>query len=67
MGAVRCGSVNVGQPGGDTANMQSDVARTPVVEHLPELREVAEPIVWEWIEEDVELRWMEGVRGAKCE
>jgi len=35
--------------------------------HLPELREVAEPILREWVEEDTELRWMEGVgrRGAR--
>ena len=25
--------------------------------HLPELRKVAEPIVREWIEEDVDLQW----------
>jgi len=31
--------------------------------HLPELREVAEPILREWIEEDAELRWMEGTKG----
>jgi len=28
--------------------------------HIPELRKVAEPILREWIEEDAELRWMEG-------
>jgi len=33
--------------------------------HLPELREVAEPILREWIEEDAELRWMEGVNGER--
>jgi len=33
--------------------------------HLPGLREVAEPIVREWVEEDVELRWMEGIRGMR--
>ena len=31
--------------------------------HLPELREVAEPILREWIEEDAELRWMGGTKG----
>jgi len=29
--------------------------------HLPELREIAEPIIREWVEEDAELRWMKGV------
>ena len=33
--------------------------------HLPELREVAEPIVREWVKEDAELRWMEGTRGTR--
>jgi len=33
--------------------------------YLPELREVAEPIVREWIEEDAELRWMQGVKGER--
>jgi len=27
---------------------------------LPELREIAEPTIREWVEEDAELRWMEG-------
>jgi len=30
--------------------------------HIPELREVAEPIIREWIEDDAELRWMKGVK-----
>jgi len=29
--------------------------------HLPELSEIAEPIIREWVEEDAELRWMGGV------
>jgi len=33
--------------------------------NLPELREVAEPILREWIEEDAELRWMGGVGGVR--
>jgi len=33
--------------------------------HLPELREVAEPIIREWVEEDAELRWMVGTKGKK--
>jgi len=33
--------------------------------HLPELREVAEPILREWMEEDAELRWMKGVKGER--
>jgi len=33
--------------------------------HLPEFREVAEPILREWVEEDAELRWMEGVEGER--
>ena len=33
--------------------------------HLPELREVAEPILREWIEGDAELRWMKGVKGER--
>jgi len=28
--------------------------------HLPEQREVVEPILREWVEEDAEMRWMEG-------
>ena len=31
--------------------------------HMPELREIAEPILREWVEDDAELRWMEGVKG----
>jgi len=34
--------------------------------YLPELREVAEPILREVIGDEVELRWMEGVGKAKC-
>jgi len=33
--------------------------------HIPELREIAEPILREWVEEDAELRWMEGTKGGK--
>jgi len=33
--------------------------------HLPELRKIAEPILLEWVEEDAELRWMEGIRGER--
>lgn len=33
--------------------------------HLPELREVAEPILREWIEVDSELRWMEGCPASR--
>jgi len=29
--------------------------------HLPMLREVVEPTTREWIEDDADLRWMEGV------
>jgi len=28
--------------------------------HLPELREIAEPMLREALEEDTELRWMQG-------
>ena len=35
--------------------------------HLPELREVAEPILREWMEEDAELKWIEGTRGERRE
>jgi len=33
--------------------------------NLPELRDIAEPILREWIEEDAELRWMGGVKGER--
>ena len=35
--------------------------------HIPELRKVAEPILREWIEEDAELRWMEGSKAEPRE
>jgi len=31
--------------------------------HVPELKEVAEPIIREWVEEDAQLRWMNGTKG----
>jgi len=34
--------------------------------NIPALREIAEPIIREWVEEDVELRWMDG-RGTRGE
>ena len=34
--------------------------------HLPELREIAEPIIREWVEEDAELRWIGGtIKGRR--
>jgi len=33
--------------------------------HMPELREIAEPILREWLEEDTVLRWMEGNNGGE--
>jgi len=46
-------------------NKMGGVTASVYGRRLPELREVAEPIVREWVEEDAELRWVEGVRGER--
>jgi len=48
----------------DNAKQKNSVGSV-YARHLPELRKVAEPILQEVLDEDVELRWMEGTKPGK--